>query len=299
MLGTERLTLFDHTDYPQVRYYCDRTASISTLVSELNQTDLANPDPRELDVVALNPGRLLEAFTNHRISHPQISHDPVVLQTLTEAMVRVHMMDKLGYTQAIGRFEEAARLDRDALEKIWLFTPRELVYDRGYNSKEPEKSYDRLKTKLGDTPHLLLPIGPGGFSAGLDLFARYRLREGDNGSSIYPFRYSIHRHKDTEPHLSPEEVDHLQQQAQDKVPVLFDTVVASGDTLARVYPFFRNTFPQSDVLVMCNEPHMCEKIGLNEGLVRKGLEITPNKWLWEMHLKYFIKTRPFRENIIL
>jgi hypothetical protein len=201
----------------------------------------------------LETARFVTSIVDYKTAYPDNPALPGLIHKATEMALAVYRQSP----DDIQRIEELLKAIAKIEPRI-LRTPvqQDLSDVETWKSMNPEysrRTVDHLIRECGGGPILLIPLARGGFAAGVDVFLRYASQTKNDGSTVYPVRFSRHKAYDERPQLTPAERDYLKSWAKGRHVVIFDddTNVSSPTktTLQRARAYFSALFGDDQPLL--------------------------------------------------
>jgi hypothetical protein len=188
------------------------------------------------------PGRILKGIIDSEID----GEDKIELVGLTTEVALE--------TLAQGPSPESIEGLRDVVHEYGLDGKR--VYQRPDGVTATASSADlsaaaaeRISSKIGDKPAIILPICYGGFSAGIETALYFQRAQGDTTVDVYPIRFSSNKYHDEVPLIDPAERDMIAEQCGEKTVIVYDEDAFSGLTVAQVVGYLDEHLPKDATII--------------------------------------------------
>lgn len=244
-------SLFDRIDFQASSQLQPYKGSLGEVLDEL---EVATFNPTQhLVTLALHPPRVIRAIIDYKVG----SRDSAgVLGLLREAIglgLGIYQGSP-GTPEAITRFRDhVIEIAGDNLLTDTLLQSSDITTWHATSPERSQKTATYIAEMVNRKDILFLALAHGGVAAGMDTYLRYRNLVGSTDSEFYVARHSAHKLHDSEPRLTPEEIQYLQAQVVRRQVVVFDEDRASGETLKKAREFFvTQVFPDQQVTVVTN-----------------------------------------------
>jgi len=118
------------------------------------------------------------------------------------------------------------------------------------------KAAEKLNKLVGSKKAIILVVGHGAISVGMDVFLRYQDLNHRNNLLFYVVRFSRTKYKiyeDSVPQLTPYEIKYLQKQAIGRKIIIYDENYYTGKTIKQVVKYIsKNIFRSHKINILYN-----------------------------------------------
>jgi hypothetical protein len=212
---------------------------------------------RDHGILVFQTPRIIRALLDFKEENPD---DPRLLRLLrlgvdTSLSIYRRYDDPTTIDGPLGLRNEIAKASGGILERAL----RQYPDDISLVASEPcfsQATARELAQIIGSEQAMLFVTAHGAIGAGLDVVLRYEEVSCRRNLEFYPVRYSRSENKgyrDTEPRLTPAEIEHLRKAVNGKRVIVFDENRCTGKTLETVAEFIsKEVAPDQDVNTVCN-----------------------------------------------
>ncbi|MEO6508963.1 MAG: hypothetical protein ABIO02_03345 [Patescibacteria group bacterium] len=239
-------SLFDKVTTDDLKRFYVYKGTMDQIIDELKE---------ELPASSLiyNPTRLIKGLIDYKIQYPEKTIIFEIIRyvlELTKEIYSIHTVQQFKLTNF------RLMLINNGLKDLLSF---EVCQDEDAAAclssigNLTQKTAQKIYKEANGQNILLIPMAHGATAAGIDLLLRYSILSQNSFSAVYPCRFSIHKQKDTTPHLAPNEISYLKFQAKNKKIVVFEENIVTGVTLKQVTKYFNeHIFIDTPVISVTN-----------------------------------------------